>query len=142
MVVMENKPKEGVSLGMQSLWTEIGNRKENKPFTLGPEAIMIIPGIGLIWAPLSLSITWKQNTGELKVKEMVVLIIGSLSWLMRAIRKPVSVYFWPYICLSFHGRVSHRVQDFDYGASCQTCSVFFPPQRSFLQYDRNFNCII
>lgn len=34
--------------------------------TLGPGATKpIIPGIGLIWAPLSLSITWKLEKGQI-----------------------------------------------------------------------------
>lgn len=48
------------SLSMEILKTEIANRKKNKPFTVGPETEkLIIPGIGLIWAPVSLSITWR-----------------------------------------------------------------------------------
>jgi len=51
-------PKQGDSLSMHSLRTTIGNRKEDEPFTGGPEVEkLIIPGIGLICAPLSLSIT-------------------------------------------------------------------------------------
>jgi len=50
--------KKGVSLSMKSWRTVIGSKKQNKPFTLGPEVEkLIIPGIGLICAPLSLSIT-------------------------------------------------------------------------------------
>lgn len=104
------------------------SKEKYKPYTLGPEVEkVIIPGIGLIWAPRSLSITWKSICEEVKGKEIDYCMNYWIHF-TRAIREPVSVYFWPYISLSFHGRVSHRVQGFDYGASCQICSVFFLPQ--------------
>ena len=132
-ILLSTQKEEGSKGGM--IWSVSyimmmnfrGAKKQNKPFTLGPEVEkLIIIGIGLICAPLSFSITWKNNS---EVKGNWNVFLNQWIHIKRttAIRKLISVYFWPYTYLSFHGRVYHRVQGFHYGTSCQTCSVFFLP---------------